>query len=68
MMFWEDELQKGIYNKNVNPTLIIFAMKNRFRDTYGEQKQEINVTNNFLDTNVPDRVLEKDWLKNHNTK
>jgi len=62
-MFWEDKLQEGIYTKDINATLMIFCMKNRFKADYGDQKSDVQVTNNYYDVNVPKRPSEKEWLK-----
>lgn len=63
LMFWEDKLQEGMYTKDINATLMIFCMKNRFKADYGEQKSDVQVTNNYYDVNVPKRPSEKEWLK-----
>ena len=64
-IWWENKGREGMPAGKLNAAIFCFIMKNRFRDTYGEHKSDVNITNNYLDTNVPTRVSKEEWLNNN---
>jgi len=66
--FWENELKKAALgeNKDANATLMIYNMKNRFRDDWADvQRVESNV--NFAQvSDTP--VNSEEWLSAHKPK
>lgn len=66
--FWEDELKKAAIGKNpdANATLMIFNMKNRFREQWSdhqvhEQRHSFVVSDEPVDNS-------DEWLENHKPK
>lgn len=63
--FWEKALRQAAlgHNKDANPTLMIFTMKNRFRDDWSDvQKVESNVS--FAQ--ISDQPINAaEWLSTH---
>lgn len=66
--FWEEELKKAALgrNKDANATLMIYNMKNRFKEDWSDvQRVDTNV--NFAQ--VSDTPVNSDeWLKEHKPK
>lgn len=66
--FWEDELKKAALGKNpdANATLMIFNMKNRFK----EQWSDIQVNEQKHSFVISDEPIQSsdEWLENHKPK
>ncbi len=57
----EDLLDEAIKNKDINAIPLMFKMKCKHRKDYGEDKSDVQVTNNYYDVNVPKRLSEEEW-------
>jgi transposase len=65
-VFWDKELQKAAtgINKDANATLMIFTMKNRFKDSYGdmtkvEHSGKLNINTTALTDDELLALIEK---------
>lgn len=63
--WWEKKAQESIADKDVNATILIFNLKNRFREAWNdtmkkeiETKSEVNLKGEVRLENIDDRIKE----------